>query len=195
MSGSCNAHRIVNPPGAGYRINPLTRKEMKMINLNKKTIGVLATSLIAASLSFSSAANAQSNTNVQLGVLNCTVAGGVGLILGSKKGLTCTFKRNDGSREHYSGSVKKFGLDIGVTKKSKISWIVLAPSGRHTSGALAGGYAGLSAEVTVGGGVGANLLIGGFKESITLQPLSVQVQEGFNIAAGIGSMSLHYVGN
>jgi len=71
----------------------------------------------------------------------------------------------------------------------------LAPSGRHTTGALAGGYAGLSAEVTVGGGVGANLLIGGFKESITLQPLSVQVQEGFNIAAGIGSMSLHYVGN
>lgn len=45
----------------------------------------------------------------------------------------------------------------------------------------------------MGGGVGANLLIGGFKESITLQPLSVQLQEGFNIAAGIGSMSLLHI--
>ena len=179
----------------GHRINSLTRKEMIMINLNKRNIGILATCLIAASLSFGPQAQAASRTNVQLGVLDCTVAGGMGLIIGSSKGLTCTFKKTSGAREHYSGSVNKFGLDIGVTKKAKISWIVLAPSGKNVKGALEGSYVGVSAEVTVGGGVGANLLVGGFEESITLQPLSVQVQEGLNVAAGIGSMNLKYVGN
>ncbi len=166
-----------------------------MLVLNKKTTGILTTCLIAASLSFSLPANAGSDANIQIGVLNCTVDGGVGLILGSSKGLNCTFKKGDGTREHYSGNVNKFGLDIGVTKKAKISWLVFAPSGKNEHGALAGGYVGLSAEVTVGGGVGANLLVGGFNKSITLQPLSVQVQEGLNIAAGIGSMNLKYSGN
>ena len=55
---------------------------------------------------------------------------------------------------------------------------------------MAGSYVGVSAEVTVAGGVGANILLGGFNKSITLQPLSVQVQEGLNIAAGIASMTL-----
>ncbi len=165
-----------------------------MLILNKKTTGVLATCLIAASLSFSHNTKAQSGTNVQIGTLNCTVEGGVGLILGSSKGLSCAFKKSDGSRERYTGSVNKFGLDIGVTKKAKISWLVFSPSGTNTSKALAGAYYGVSAEVTVAGGVGANLLVGGFNKSITLQPLSVQVQEGFNIAAGIGSMKLRYAG-
>jgi len=166
-----------------------------MFIFNKKTMGIAATCLVATSLLFSAQANAQSNTNVQIGVLNCTVAGGVGLILGSSKGMNCTFKKENGGREHYTGNVSKFGLDIGVTKKAQISWVVLAPSGKNTKGALAGSYVGVSAEVTVSGGVGANLLVGGFKKSITLQPLSVQVQEGFNIAAGIGSMTLRYAGN
>ncbi len=161
---------------------------------NKRNAGVLATCLVAASLSFSLGANAQ-GTNVQIGVLKCTVAGGTGFILGSKKGLSCTFKKQNGVIERYTGNVKKFGLDIGTTKKARISWLVFAPSGKNVSRALAGGYVGIAAEVTVGGGVGANLLVGGIDKSITLQPLSVQVQEGFNIAAGIGSMSLHYVGN
>ncbi len=166
-----------------------------MLVFNKKTTGILTTCLIAVSLSFSLPANAGSDANVQIGILKCTVDGGVGLILGSSKGLNCTFKKDGGIREHYTGNVNKFGLDIGVTKKAKISWLVFAASGKNAHGALAGGYVGLSAEVTVGGGVGANLLVGGFNKSFTLQPLSVQVQEGLNIAAGIGSMNLKYSGN
>jgi len=162
--------------------------------LNNKNTGILATCLIAASLFFSPQAKAQ-GTNIQVGVLKCTVAGGTGFILGSSKRLSCTFKKQNGVREHYTGKIKKFGLDIGTTKKAKISWLVFAPSGKNINRALAGSYVGVSAEVTVGGGVGANLLVGGIDKSITLQPLSVQVQEGFNIAAGIGSLTLHYAGN
>jgi len=165
-----------------------------MLVFNKKNTGILATCLIAASLSFSPEANAQ-GTNVQVGVLKCTVAGGTGFVLGSSKGLTCIFKKQHGVRERYTGNIRKFGIDIGTTKKAKISWLVFAPSGENVSRALAGGYVGVTAEVTVGGGVGANLLVGGINKSITLQPLSVQVQEGFNIAAGIGNMNLKYAGN
>jgi len=43
---------------------------------------------------------------------------------------------------------------------------------------------------TVGLGVGANALLGGFQHSIALQPLSGQVQEGLNIAVGISELSL-----
>ena len=56
---------------------------------------------------------------------------------------------------------------------------------------MAGGYGGVSAEATVGVGVGANALIGGSRRSIILQPLSVQGQTGLNIAAGVTGMRLN----
>ena len=72
-------------------------------------------------------------------------------------------------------------------------WAVFA-GGKTKRGALAGSYGGASAEATVGVGLGANVLVGGFKKSIALQPLSIQGQEGLNIAAGIAGLSLNYAG-
>ena len=57
-------------------------------------------------------------------------------------------------------------------------------------GALAGQYAGASAEATVGAGVGANALMGGSNRTVTLQPLSVQGQAGLNLAAGVAGLTL-----
>ena len=72
-----------------------------------------------------------------------------------------------------------------------MSWAVFAPSKAiEVTGRLAGSYGGVSGEATVGVGVGANLLLGGFEDSIALQPLSLQVQRGLNIAAGISSLTL-----
>jgi uncharacterized protein DUF992 len=42
----------------------------------------------------------------------------------------------------------------------------------------------------VGGGVGANALIGGSNRSIALQPLSIQGQEGLNVAGGVTNFEL-----
>ncbi|MET0194112.1 MAG: DUF992 domain-containing protein, partial [Hyphomicrobiaceae bacterium] len=42
-------------------------------------------------------------------------------------------------------------------------------------------------------GVGANALLGGSSRSIVLQPLSVQAQKGFNLAAGVQSLQLSAV--
>ena len=48
----------------------------------------------------------------------------------------------------------------------------------------------MTAGATVGVGGDANLLVGGFDRSITLQPLSVQGNSGLALQAGVGHMRL-----
>jgi Protein of unknown function (DUF992) len=55
---------------------------------------------------------------------------------------------------------------------------------------LKGSYTGVSAEATAGVGLGANVLVGGFRKGINLQPISVQAQTGLNVAAGVSSLQL-----
>jgi hypothetical protein len=57
-------------------------------------------------------------------------------------------------------------------------------------GALEGDYGGASAQATVGVGLGANVLVGGFDRSIALQPLSVEGNTGLAVAAGVGVITL-----
>lgn len=136
-----------------------------------------------------------SDVRVEVGVLTCDVSGGVGLILGSEKDMICNFTSVDQTTEAYIGNVKKFGIDIGETQATTISWTVLAPTTELSIGSLEGEYAGLSLEGTVGVGVGVNALLGGFDKSIALQPLSAQIQEGYNIAGGVGTMTLKIKNN
>lgn len=132
------------------------------------------------------------DAKIHEGKLKCDVEGGVGMLLGSKKDMTCVFTKDDGATETYKGHILNIGIDIGVTKESHITWDVFARSKHNEPGALAGKYTGVNAEVTVAGGVGANILVGG-KDSFSLQPVSVQTQKGLNIAGGIGQMELTYV--
>ncbi len=131
--------------------------------------------------------------HVEIGVLNCTVYGGPGFVFGSTKDLDCTFKGTSGGTEHYRGAINKFGIDLGFTSKSKIIWTVLAPSADIPAGALSGNYGGVSAEATVGLGVGANALVGGSNDTVALQPVSVQGQQGLNVAVGISQLQLRAV--
>jgi Protein of unknown function (DUF992) len=144
---------------------------------------------VVAGLTGLAAAEAQAQARVEVGVLTCTVRGGTGFIVGSTKDLSCRFNR-PGRDEFYHGTISKFGIDIGTTKQSSLAWAVLAPTAQLPPGSLSGNYGGVSAEATVGVGVGANALIGGSSKSIILQPLSVQAQQGLNIAAGIAALSL-----
>ena len=105
--------------------------------------------------------------------------------------LSCTFSPAGRPPENYFGVVRKFGLDVGVTGASLIRWVVLAPTvDAYAPGALAGNYVGVSAEATAGVGLGANALVGGSGETFVLQPVSVQAQEGLNLAIGFSSFQL-----
>jgi len=71
-------------------------------------------------------------------------------------------------------------------------WGVIAPTANLAPGTLAGSYAGATASATVGVGVGANALVGGSGNTITLQPLSIEGNTGLNVAGGIGAITLHF---
>jgi len=136
------------------------------------------------------AAPALAQTRAQVGVLDCSIAGGVGLIIGSQKEAQCIFRPSDGtSTQAYFGVIRKFGLDIGVTTAQQMVWAVFA-AGNPAPGALAGEYLGATAEATVAAGLGANVLVGGSNRTVALQPVSVQAQTGLNIAAGVAELVL-----
>jgi hypothetical protein len=132
---------------------------------------------------------AKSDSSVNIGALSCHVSGGIGFIFGSSKDLDCVFKHTDGSTERYHGEINKYGVDIGFTTESRIIWAVFAP-GQVAPGSLAGHYGGVTGEVEIGLGLGANVLVGGSSKQIALQPLSVTGGVGLNVAAGIASISL-----
>ncbi|MDO9416880.1 DUF992 domain-containing protein [Pararhizobium sp.] len=129
---------------------------------------------------------------VKIGTLACDVGGGVGYVFGSAKTLGCTFTPigDRGSVETYSGAIRKMGVDIGFTTRGRLVWSVFAPTAGLHSGSLAGLYEGITAEATLGGGVGANILVGGTSGSIQLQTLSVTGQLGLNLAATGTSVTL-----
>ena len=132
-------------------------------------------SLLSRSRRPLSPAAAQKKANATLGVLDCSVEGATGFIIASQKNLKCVFTSANKkvAPETYVGVIKKFGLDIGRTRKALLRWRVLAPTGNvYAPGVLAGDYTGVSAEATVVVGGGANLLVGGSHKSFTLQPLS-----------------------
>ena len=145
----------------------------------------LAASLISLGLL---ALPAQADSGVKLGMLVCDVSGSIGLILGGTESATCAFQGPNGV-ENYKGRITEVGLDIGVTAGAVMSWAVFAP-GNVGKGALAGTYAGATADAAFAVGLGANVLVGGSENSIALQPVSVEGEAGVNIAAGLATFKL-----
>jgi hypothetical protein len=145
---------------------------------------------IAAVLLPALAAPAYADAGVKIGTLRCDVSGGLGMIIASSKEMTCWFDSANGYKERYYGTIRKFGLDIGETTGGVLGWAVFAPNAGAPHGALAGDYVGGDASATIGVGLGANALVGGFNRSFALQPLSLETNSGVALAAGVASMTL-----
>jgi len=146
----------------------------------------------ATAVAFAGSASAASG--VKVGTLACHVSSGWGFVFGSSRDLHCDFVPSHAmGGEHYSGSIKKFGVDLGYTSGGELIWEVFAPTSDLHHGALQGNYAGATAGATVGVGVGAHVLVGGMDKSIALQPVSIEGNTGLNVAAGIGAIDLNYV--
>jgi hypothetical protein len=164
----------------------MAHEEIDMKNTIALMIGVAAAALAIGAAQAAPA-------GVKVGTLTCDVAAGAGFIFGSTKDLSCMYEPTKASHERYSGTISKWGVDIGYTGKGKLVWAVLAPTSDVRSGALEGEYAGATAQANVGVGLGANVLVGGLDKSLALQPLSVEGSTGLNVAAGIGQISLKHV--
>jgi len=129
---------------------------------------------------------------VRVGVMTCDMDSGFGYVLGSSRDLDCTFMPAAGAPEHYAGTISKFGVDIGYVQHAVIVWTVVAPTVVLPPGSLAGSYGGATASATVGVGVGANVLVGGSSDTISLQPVSIEGGTGLNVAGGFASISLTF---
>jgi hypothetical protein len=136
-------------------------------------------------------ANAQQPMQrVQVGILECRGGASVGFIVGSVTNLGCVLHADGMPEDRYIATIRKVGLDLGITQESTLAWGVYARAVRLGPSALSGNYAGAQGSATLGIGVGGNVLVGGSENSIALQPLSVQGQVGINIAAGLESLEL-----
>lgn len=167
-----------------------------------KTMTLLAAiTLVVASIgspAFAEDANGSASKSdsksmtVRTGYLTCHVAAGWGFIFGSSRDIKCAYALQPGYTEYYTGSISKFGADIGYLQSAVLLWSVAAPTNNLGQGALAGHYAGATASLALGVGAGANVLVGGFKNSIALQPISVEGQNGLNVAAGVAELTLKF---
>jgi hypothetical protein len=134
-----------------------------------------------------SAASAQ---GVKTGLLTCQVASGFGWIIGSTRTMQCKFSPGHGHIEEYNGTISKVGIDIGYLGACVIAWAVVAPNSAPGPGALSGTYFGATAQAAAMVGGGVNVMTGGFRSSIALQPISVMGNTGLYVGAGIASMTL-----
>lgn len=129
-------------------------------------------------------------SNAQIGILKCDTSIGIGEILVRKQKMTCVFTHNDGKTENYTGTVHEYGLELGEVKEGHLAWAVVAGTPMKGTGLLAGKYAGATASVAAGLGLGADVLVGSTGDTLALQPLAVEGVSGISLSAGVEQLEL-----
>jgi hypothetical protein len=127
----------------------------------------------------------------QVGGLSCKVDPNVGFIVLGHQPMQCLFTPNAPvPPQVYEGAINTVGLNVGISAGSVLGWAVFAPTTGVPAGALAGEYIGVSGDIGIGLGAGANVLLGGSDRTIALQPLSVQGSVAVNVVLGVSSLKL-----
>lgn len=133
---------------------------------------------------------AHADGGVKVGDLTCKMDGVKNDIVYTKEEFACVFTPTSGDTQTYTAVLKEVGVNLSITKDNTMVWGVLAPTDKLDSpDVLKGTYVGGSGAVEVGGGVSANVLVGG-GNSITLQPISVSGMVGVGASVGISSLEI-----
>ena len=165
------------------RLGLLAGAAISSIRLSAIACGFLAVLVVSAT--------AQAQPPFRVGGLTCSTGPRVGLVLGSRQDMRCVFVASTTGQQYtYTGTIRRLGVDIGVTRGGTLFWAVFARNSQIGRGTLRGSYVGASGNVAVGVGLGAKVLIGGSRRTITLQPLSVEGQIGLNLALGVANLVL-----
>jgi hypothetical protein len=130
----------------------------------------------------------------QAGVLTCKLNPSIGFIIFGHQSMECKFNPpTPYPQQGYDGAINTVGLDIGVTGTGVFAWTVFAPTVGIPAGALAGEYVGVSGDVGLGVGAGANVLMGGSNRTIALQPVSLEGAVAIDAVAGLSQLKLRPV--
>jgi len=153
---------------------------------------LLATLALAAMLSLPAAAQAPQSWT-QVGSLSCKVDPNIGFIIVGHQPMECLFTPNTQTPpQAYDGAINTVGLNVGISAGGVLGWAVFAPTTGVPAGALAGDYVGVSGDIGIGVGAGANVLLGGSDRTIALQPLSLQGSVALNVVLGVSSLKLRW---
>ena len=157
----------------------------------KRILVVVALALVALA---SPARTKAQPSWTQVGVLTCRLNPSIGFVIAGHQSMECNYQpAGPFPPQPYEGAFNMIGLNIGVTAGGILSWTVFAPTTGMPAGALAGEYVGASADVGLGIGAGANVLVGGSGRSVALQPLSLEGSVAINVAAGVSMLTLRAV--
>jgi hypothetical protein len=148
------------------------------------------TIFVAAFLLAAVSGVAHAQDRVRVGVLECRGGASIGFVVGSVTNLGCVLRVEGLAEDRYVATIRKVGVDLGITTETALAWAVYAPVAQLGPGDLAGNYAGAHGSAAIGVGAGGNVLVGGSQNSIALQPLSLQGQVGLSVAAGLESLEL-----
>src|SRR5258708_30990521 len=106
-------------------------------------------------------ASANALPPVRAGILQCQGGQNVGFVVGSVTSLECVFQSDGRRPEPYIATVRRIGLDLGITAQTQFKWAVNAPNGRLGRGDLTGNYGGVGAHASGGIGGGGEFPGGG----------------------------------
>lgn len=150
-------------------------------------IVAMMVAMFAFALPFSVHAG-ETPAGAKIGVLTCKTLPntGVSLIIHSTTDIRCSFNGTGGGGvEHYVGETGVgFGVDMRFDRETRLVYSVFAAEFKKGSYKLAGKYAGVGASVTAGAGVGAQVLVGGNNDTISLQPV-IEGSTGLGVSAGM----------
>ena len=132
-----------------------------------------------------------SGSGFEIGTLTCKIVDVTNLIIYTNEKFSCNFKGTDDLVESYTGEIDSIGVNLSIKKDFTLIWGVIAPTNdKYQAHSLRGSYVGASADVALGAGAGAKVLVGGGSNSFTLQPLSIAGVIGVGASVGIERFKL-----
>lgn len=153
---------------------------------------MLRLSALATFIVLAVSAAPASAQQVQAGMLECRGGESISFVVGSVSQFSCIYRPDFGPAQAYRATLRRAGIDVGVTAVAGLAWAVFAPTKQIGLGDLSGNYGGATAGGAVVLGAGANVLYGGSNNSFALQPLSIEGQVGLNVYAGVAGLELRF---
>jgi hypothetical protein len=137
--------------------------------------------------------NMHETRGVKVGVLTCKNIpdSNFSLLIHSTTDVECTIEHS-GIEDKYKGEAGvALGVDLNWNRNETLRYTVFATHGAdEPRGFLAGRFTGVKAGASLGMGGGLQVLVGGGKEHITLQPLVLETTTGMSVHGGLGYLYL-----
>jgi hypothetical protein len=161
-------------------------------------VGLALAGLAAAGCVQDSAQQTNQNmrqSRVYIGVLECTVAGGSGYLIGGNRDANCLFTPETGQAQAYKGTIRDLGIDIGETKALRLQWKAFSLGAKRGPEALVGTYVGESAALTADSRTGGNWFYGGVDAQVALVTTATFLGEnsGYNVQYAAMTITLSMV--